>query len=351
MTALPTPDGPPSAQLDAEIAQLRAQFPRTADLYREVCVLLFFRYGITPTANKLYQLVKKGSMSAPADALAAFWATLRDKSRVRIESPDLPDEIKGALSELAIAIWDRAQASAQEALTGFRSDASQEADRARAAQATAETEVARLRQELTASAALLDSARAKDAEIEQQVAALTAACEAFKSQLQRTQREQAELQRALEAARRDFAAELDKQRAAGELAEERLRASETRALLEIDRERVAASRAQKALDDLVRKSEQGDERYRKQEAALQAQVGDLRHQVGILEGNLSAGRAESRALSVQLARAQDQLTRAATRRVEHASADRSPRGTTATKETRRQDGPPKKSSKRQVGPK
>ena len=102
MTALPTPDGPPSAQLDAEIAQLRAQFPRTADLYREVCVLLFFRYGITPTANKLYQLVKKGSMSAPADALAAFWATLREKSRVRIESPDLPDEIKGALAETKV---------------------------------------------------------------------------------------------------------------------------------------------------------------------------------------------------------------------------------------------------------
>ena len=147
-------DRPARLQLDAEIAQLRAQFPRTADLYREVCVLLFFRYGITPTANKLYQLVKKGSMSAPADALAAFWATLRDKSRVRIESPDLPDEIKGALGELAIAIWDRAQASAQEALTGFRSDASQEADQARAAQATAETEVARLRQELSGSAAL-----------------------------------------------------------------------------------------------------------------------------------------------------------------------------------------------------
>jgi hypothetical protein len=41
--------------------------------------------------------------------------------------------------------------------------------------------------------------------------------------------------------------------------------------------------------------------------------------VGILEGNLSAGRAESKALSAQLARAQDQLTRAATRGVEHAS--------------------------------
>jgi len=44
------------------VAELRERFPRTQDLYREVCVLLFFRHGITPTANKLYQLVRKGSM-------------------------------------------------------------------------------------------------------------------------------------------------------------------------------------------------------------------------------------------------------------------------------------------------
>lgn len=59
-------------------------FPDTQALYREVCVLLFFRHGITPTANKLYQLVRKGSMSAPTEALRTFWADLREKSRVRI---------------------------------------------------------------------------------------------------------------------------------------------------------------------------------------------------------------------------------------------------------------------------
>ncbi len=36
-------------------------------LYREVCGLLFFRYGVTPTANKLYSLVRKGSMGTPAE--------------------------------------------------------------------------------------------------------------------------------------------------------------------------------------------------------------------------------------------------------------------------------------------
>ena len=103
-------------QLHAEIDQLRTQFPRTQELYREVCVMLFFRHGITPTANRLYQLVKKGSMSAPAEALTRFWATLREKSRVRIEHPDLPAELQFATGELAAALWTRAVGMAQDQL-------------------------------------------------------------------------------------------------------------------------------------------------------------------------------------------------------------------------------------------
>ena len=58
------------ARLQADIEALRPKYPDTQDLYREVCTVLFFRYDITPTANKLYQLVRKGRMSAPAEALA-----------------------------------------------------------------------------------------------------------------------------------------------------------------------------------------------------------------------------------------------------------------------------------------
>jgi len=42
------------AALQADLAELRGRFPETRALYREVCGLLFFRYGVTPTANKLY---------------------------------------------------------------------------------------------------------------------------------------------------------------------------------------------------------------------------------------------------------------------------------------------------------
>src|ERR1700675_787269 len=89
------------AALAAEIERLKAAFPKTRELYREVCALLFFRFGITPTANRLYQLVKRGSMSTPTQVLAEFWAELREKSRVRIEHPDLPAELQAAAGEPA----------------------------------------------------------------------------------------------------------------------------------------------------------------------------------------------------------------------------------------------------------
>lgn len=78
----------------AEVEVLRDRFSDTKALYREVCALLSFRYGITPTTNKLYQYVRKGTMSTPAEALAKFWGEMRSKARVEVDHPDSPPETK-----------------------------------------------------------------------------------------------------------------------------------------------------------------------------------------------------------------------------------------------------------------
>src|SRR6202790_2799896 len=142
-------DAPPALepQLHAEIEQLRTQFPRTQELYREVCVLLFFRHGIAPTANRLYQLAKKGSMNAPAEALARFWATLREKSRVRIEHPDLPTELQSATGELAAALWTRAVDMAQDQLAAAQLETQRSVANAQARQRRSEAERDQSRQE------------------------------------------------------------------------------------------------------------------------------------------------------------------------------------------------------------
>lgn len=93
--------------LQADIAALRGRFTETRELYREVCALLFFRYGVTPTANKLYSLVRKGSMSTPSHVLNRFWQDLRDKTRVTIDHPDLPEALKQVAAEAVLAICHR----------------------------------------------------------------------------------------------------------------------------------------------------------------------------------------------------------------------------------------------------
>jgi len=332
------------AQLHADIAQeidqLRAQFPRTQELYREVCVLLFFRHGITPTANRLYQLVKKGSMSAPAEALTRFWTNLREKSRVRIEHPDLPAELQSATGEVVAALWTRAVDMAHDQLAAAQLEAQRSVAEAQARQAQAEAERDQLRQELTGSAAALDGAQARLAEREQALAISVAAASTLQEQVRLAQQGEQRLQQAPETARRDFTSELDKLRADGALAQERLKAAETRALLEIDRERQAAARLQKELDAATRKAEQGVSRHRDEVQKLQGQLGDLRQQVGVLQGNLDALRTENARYVDEAVQARDQRDQLALSLTHAAAKQKVP----TAKRTAKSTAAPRKSS-------
>ncbi|WP_197722969.1 hypothetical protein [Cupriavidus taiwanensis] len=51
--------------------------PETRALYCEVCGLLFFRYGITPTANKLLSAGAQRQHGSVPEVLQGFWHELR----------------------------------------------------------------------------------------------------------------------------------------------------------------------------------------------------------------------------------------------------------------------------------
>ena len=198
-------------RLQAEIQALRERCRDTQELYREVCVLLFFRHGVTPTANKLYQLVRKGSMSAPAEALSRFWATLREKSRVRIEHPDLPQELRDAAGEAIGALWQRAQALAQDSLSALRDEAQAavltakaEAEAALAKAQSAAESLERVRQDLAAT----DAARQQ---LEQDLAREQGLRSALERQLGDGALQRQELQRALDESRQAFERQMKEQ--------------------------------------------------------------------------------------------------------------------------------------------
>ncbi len=291
---------PDETRLAAEIERLKADFPKTRELYREACALLFFRFGITPTANRLYQLVRKGSMSTPTAVLGEFWAELREKSRVRIEHPDLPADLQAAAGELVAALWGRSTAAAETALDALRADVEAEKVAAQAEVAALQAELSRTETALEQRTAALLAAQVRIQELEQARAADGASRRALEADIARLQTDNAEGDRALAQARADFTVQLDRLRDDANRAEERLRASEKRALHEIDRERTAAARLQKEIDATAARAEKRDAQHRSDIAALQAQLGESLHRCGVLQGQLDGASAANAAYGSEL---------------------------------------------------
>ena len=238
------------SEIQAEVEALRERFTDTKALYREVCTLLFFRYGITPTASKLYQHVRKGSMSAPAEALAKFWEELRGKARVEIDHPDLPEALKEAAGQAVSVLWTQATELAREELAVLRVEARTEAQ-------SAQTELQEARQRSTVLEAQLQTAQSKAAELEIRVQGLAAELEQERrAQAASIARGEAlskqvdELKLEQSKSRQHFSAELEKGRAAIDEAASRAAESERRALRDIDRERTARAQAEKQLEQL-----------------------------------------------------------------------------------------------------
>lgn len=94
------------SQLHLAVEELRSQYSNTLDLYKAVAALLFFQYDSTPTTNRMYQLVRKGSMGAPAEALKLFWQELRERSQLRMEQADIPQSLKHSTGMLLAQLWE-----------------------------------------------------------------------------------------------------------------------------------------------------------------------------------------------------------------------------------------------------
>ena len=262
-------------QIQAEVERLRAQFPDTQELYREVSALLFFRYGITPTANKLYQLVRKGSMSAPAEALTKFWEMLREKSRIRIEHPDLPESLRDTAAAMLTTVWQQAQTQAQEGLQSFREDAQTQinqahneakaaTERLQTSEAAAKELVHELNQSLQSTQSALNRAQTEMGILHNQVETAMA--------------QRRELQESLNALQQRFTHELEQQRAASAAAAERYAAESKRLLLEIDRERTHAAKISKELNKEIETARTALMEQTQRNAELEGSMAEIRQQ-------------------------------------------------------------------------
>lgn len=286
--------------LQAEIDALRPKFQDTQDLYREACVVLFFRHGITPTANKLYQLVHKGSMSAPAEALNRFWATMREKSRIRIEHPDVPDALRYVAGELVGALWQRAQAAAHEALTQLQAEAQAQVKTAEDATQAANTRAQESEQSLHVAQQKLQLLQQQWTDSQTDLGRAQGMVNALQRQVDAGVMQRRELQEGFTATQQRFSHELEQQRTAAHASEVRHTSDLKRLLLDIDRERVNASRLQKELEQTRRTFAEQTELQRQELQDKQQALDILQRHNRELEGNAGELRGQRDQLNQQL---------------------------------------------------
>lgn len=267
-------DSPPDFHVGllADVETARAQYPQTQALYSEVCAVLFFRYGITPTANKLSQLVRKGSMSAPAEALNRFWAQLREKSRVSIDQPDLPEVLRISAGEMASTIWHTARGEAAEQFAALRAEVQSKVSEAEVNAADAVRTIKSAQEELAETQTALLELRGLLEQARHEVTFLTAEKSGLEAQVQSAKNDLTDNKNRLDQVRADFAAELEKIRFAAGQSDERGAAAERRALREIDRERAHALQLRKALDAAMSNSEAKETRAQNDILALTRQL-------------------------------------------------------------------------------
>jgi chromosome segregation ATPase len=276
------------AQLQADIEALRPAYPNTQDLYREVCALMFFRYGITPTANRLYQLVRKGSMSAPAEALNRFWRQLREKSRVVIGHPDLPEDLKNTAGELVASLWKSAQQAAAESLASLRDEAERDVDEARKGEQAARLERDTVAETLAAVRERLAQESASAGDLRRELAELGALYANQTAKLDEARKEINAQHAWLNSVQREHEVELNKVRDKARLDVDAAEAARRQAVAEVERERANAARLQQTLDSQRAAAGAATEQHRAELRETLSVVADLRQQVGALQGAAAA---------------------------------------------------------------
>ncbi|MGY2492720.1 DNA-binding protein, partial [Cupriavidus sp. CP313] len=248
------------------------------------------------------------------------WQELRGRTRVTIEHPDLPDDLKQVAAEAVRTIWQAANEAATGELATLRAEARHAASAAEGERDAARAETAAAREDVAAIAAQLvearqahDAGQADLATERQAHAATQARLEAGRAELDAAGRQLAEL-------RTQFSTELERAREQVTLAQERAEASERRSLRELDAERTARQKSERTADDL--RGELVAARSEARDAAVaQAEVrARLEAQAAALADRLASAQQAQRKSAHDLDAVQVELA-AAQRRAERAEAE------------------------------
>lgn len=205
-----------SSRVDAGIlATLRARMPADAhrkEKSRQAASLLFFEHGIYPSAKVVLSYTQQGSLTDINRDLHEFWHDLRDKARVKLDAPYLPQELLENFANALAGLWDQAVANSTATFDAERLQAETEVDRAQRKMAEAEQLASSMLERAQASEAELRQERERRENAEKRVEGQISEIEALQSSLTKWQQQAESEARARQEAEQRFSRDLEAER-------------------------------------------------------------------------------------------------------------------------------------------
>lgn len=152
--------------------------------------VLFFDHGVYPSAKVVLECTQQGSLTDINRDLQAFWKDLRDKSRLQLVAPGLPEDLLAQFGEALRRLWTLASDKAQEEVQALRQEAAdqvrqaqQDADVARRAEQAAQERTEAVEQEIREERARREEAEKRMEVQHAEIEALTASVEGWRRRL------------------------------------------------------------------------------------------------------------------------------------------------------------------------
>ncbi len=88
--------------------ELRLEIANTKELYLKAAKVLFMEYHETPSPNRLYQLIKKGSMTTVVEVIKIFWQNIHTEMQHKMHIPNIPNNLQDITQSYVNNIWSQA---------------------------------------------------------------------------------------------------------------------------------------------------------------------------------------------------------------------------------------------------
>lgn len=240
--------------------------------------ILFFDCSVHPSAKLVLECTQHGSLTDINRDVHEFWRELREKAKLRINAPELPQHLVDGFGDALRQIWEMCSATAQEAASEVRLRAIESVNQAEAREEHALQEKRQAQEQVHEAVAALRQERDRREEAAREASLLQAEVANLKAEGQKlSDRVQAEINARAEAEKR-FTSELEAIR------QERLR--------EADRFKGEINFAKQQIEAARMSEKTAREQFATTKSGLEVELTQYRTRLGIADASLAQAMTE-----------------------------------------------------------